>query len=42
MLTMIGAQILFYIMKLGIDVVFYAVVAYWAAKMARKGWNAGK
>ena len=42
MLTMIAIQMLLYIVNLSIQVVFYAVAAYWVAKMARKGWHAGK
>lgn len=42
MLTMIAIQMLMNIVGMSMQVVFYAVAAYWVAKMARKGWLAGK
>lgn len=42
MLIMLAVQMLLYIVNLSIQVVFYATAAYWVAKMARKGWAAGK
>lgn len=42
MLTMIAIQMLLSIVGMAMQVVFYAVAAYWVAKMARKGWHAGK
>ena len=35
-------QMLLNLVGMSMQVLFYAVAAYWVAKMARKGWNAGK
>ena len=42
MLTMIAIQMLLNLVGMSMQVLFYAVAAYWVAKMAHKGWRAGK
>ena len=42
MLTILAVQLLLQVIGMSMQVVFYAVAAYWIAKMGRKGWRAGK
>lgn len=42
MLTMLAIQMLLQVLGMAMQVVFLATAAYFVAKMARKGWNAGK
>ncbi len=42
MLIMLAIQMLLQLIGMSIQVVFWATCAYWVAKMARKGWIAGK
>lgn len=42
MLTMIAISMVMNVVGMAMQVVFYAAVAYYAAKYGRKGWTAGK
>lgn len=42
MLIMILVSLVMNVMGMAMQVAFYAASAYWVAKMAHKGWKAGK
>ncbi len=42
MLEMIVISTVMQVMGMAMQVLFWATAAYWVAKMARKGWIAGK
>lgn len=42
MIQMLAIQMLLQVIGMSMQVVFYAAAAYWVAKMAHRGWQAGK
>lgn len=42
MIQLIAMQMLMYVVGMGMQVAFYALSAYWVARMAHKGWRDGK
>ncbi len=42
MLGLVLVSLVMQVMGMAMQVVFFAAVAYWVAKMGRKGWDAGK
>ena len=42
MLGMVLLSLVMMLVNMGMQVAFYSVAAYYVAKYARKGWNAGK
>lgn len=42
MLLMVAMSVVMALVNMGLQVCFWAAAAYWVAKMAHRGWRAGK